>query len=71
MRSAQRFARPSMSEPTQWARLLALSQTLQLAPSCFWRLSLKEWRALVGAGHDTLTRTGFEALTSRFPDDTR
>jgi uncharacterized phage protein (TIGR02216 family) len=61
-----------MSEPTQWARLLALSQTLHLAPSCFWRLSLKEWRALVGAGHDTLTltRTDFEALTSRFPDDT-
>ncbi|HYD71991.1 MAG TPA: phage tail assembly chaperone [Candidatus Binatia bacterium] len=60
-----------MTERTPWARLLALSLTLGVAPSKFWRLSLKEWRALVSPAHETLTRAAFDALASRFPDNQR
>lgn len=60
-----------MTERTPWRRLLALSQTMGVAPAAFWRLSLKEWRALVAPGHDALTRAAFDALASRFPDEER
>lgn len=60
-----------MSDATPWPRLLALSQTLNLAPASFWRLSLREWRALVVPAKDTLTRAAFDALARRFPDKAR
>lgn len=60
-----------MAERTPWARLLGMSQTFGVAPASFWRLSLKEWRALVSPAHETLTRAAFEALASRFPDEER
>lgn len=40
-----------------------------IAPAEFWRLSLKEWRALVSPAHETLTRAAFDALARRFPDE--
>jgi uncharacterized phage protein (TIGR02216 family) len=40
-----------------------------IAPRAFWRLSLREWRALNGTGAVApLTRDELAALASRFPD---
>lgn len=60
-----------MAERTPWARLLALSQALNIEPAAFWRLSLREWRALVAPAHEGLTRAAFDALSRRFPDEQR
>ncbi|PVM90766.1 phage tail assembly chaperone [Caulobacter endophyticus] len=39
-------------------------------PQAFWRLSLKEWRALAGApSAPVLARSGLAALMARFPDE--
>ena len=40
-----------------------------IAPEAFWRLSLVEWRALTGGETEALSRTAFEALAQRFPDE--
>ncbi len=48
--------------------MLVLAQRRGIAPAAFWRLSLKEWRALAAPGESALTRAGFEALAARFPD---
>lgn len=61
----------SMSERTAWARLLSVAQILGVAPPAFWRLSVKEWRALAAPAQQTLTRAGLEALARRFPDELR
>jgi len=58
-----------MAEATPWLKLLAVAQQLGLAPAPFWRLSLKEWRALVAPANDVLTRSGLEALLQLFPDE--
>lgn len=60
-----------MIEPTPWLRLLATSASVGVAPARFWRLSVKEWRALVATEHNGLTRSAFEALLQRFPDRAR
>lgn len=60
-----------MAEATPWPRLLALSQTFGVAPAAFWRLSLREWRALVSPANDMLTRVAFEALARLHPDEQR
>ena len=56
-----------MSMP--WPAMLRLAVTLTIAPEAFWRLSLKEWRALseVGGG-DPLGRRDLAALIALFPD---
>ncbi|MEQ1707277.1 MAG: phage tail assembly chaperone [Terricaulis sp.] len=57
-------------EATPWPAMLAVALRLGVPPSCFWRLSLKEWRALIAPiGDDTLSRAGFAALAQHFPDD--
>ena len=57
------------SEPTPWPALLAAALRLGVAPAQFWRLSLKEWRALTASpASPALTRGAFEALARRFPD---
>ncbi|AYV49509.1 phage tail assembly chaperone [Caulobacter flavus] len=39
-------------------------------PDAFWRLSLKEWRALTGAQvGPALARPELAALMARFPDE--
>ena len=60
-----------MTERMPWRRLLALSQTLGVAPAQFWRLSLREWRALTAPAREALTRAAFDALARRFPDNTK
>jgi len=53
---------------TPWPALLQLALRMGIAPEAFWRLSLKEWRALASAGGEALGRAGFEDLARRFPD---
>lgn len=60
-----------MAERTPWPHLLATALSLGLAPESFWRLSIKEWRALAAPAADSLTRQAFETLTRRFPDEPR
>lgn len=48
---------------------LRLALRLGLTPAAFWRLSLKEWRALTAIGSEAvLDRTALEALRAKFPD---
>jgi uncharacterized phage protein (TIGR02216 family) len=56
-----------MTKPTPWPSLLSLAQQLCVAPADFWRLSIKEWRALVGT-EEVLSRDAFAAMMRRFPD---
>ncbi|NGM49430.1 phage tail assembly chaperone [Caulobacter sp. 602-2] len=40
-----------------------------IPPAAFWRLSLKEWRALAGTpASPVLARPDLAALMARFPD---
>lgn len=42
---------------------------LRVPPEAFWRLSLKEWRALTdGGASDALDRAALEALLGLYPD---
>jgi uncharacterized phage protein (TIGR02216 family) len=44
---------------------------LNLAPTAFWRLSMREWRALTSPLLSAqLDRAAFDALAARFPDET-
>jgi uncharacterized phage protein (TIGR02216 family) len=57
------------SERTPWNAWLSAALGAGVAPAHFWRLSLKEWRALAAApGAALLDRSGFEALAACFPD---
>ncbi len=50
--------------------MLAAALRCGVTPAYFWRLSLREWRALAApVGEDTLTRAAFTALARKFPDD--
>jgi uncharacterized phage protein (TIGR02216 family) len=54
---------------TPWRAWLAAAAGLGVAPAAFWRLSLKEWRALTQQfSAPTLDRAAFERLAARFPD---
>jgi len=48
--------------------MLAAACALGVTPASFWRLSLREWRAIVSPSHTALSRASFEALKARFPD---
>jgi uncharacterized phage protein (TIGR02216 family) len=61
--------RSPMREATPWRALLAAAAQLGVAPAAFWRLSLREWRAIAGAHVDALSREAFHALATRFPDE--
>jgi uncharacterized phage protein (TIGR02216 family) len=54
---------------TPWPLLVAAALRLGLSPAEFWRLSLKEWRAL-NSPHlsEALSRSAFESLARKFPD---
>ncbi|MBO9545696.1 phage tail assembly chaperone [Caulobacter sp.] len=53
-----------------WAAPLRLAMSLGIAPEAFWRLSLKEWRALTETpAAPVLTRTDLSALIARYPDE--
>lgn len=59
-------------ERTPWAAWLRLAVQLGAPPAAFWRLSLREWRALTATrASEALGRSAFEALAARFPDEVR
>lgn len=55
-----------------WGEMLRRAAvSFAIPPAAFWRLSLKEWRALAGEGGGAaLGRPGLAALMARFPDET-
>jgi len=60
-----------MNERTPWSTLLQRAQALCLGPAEFWRLSVREWRALVKRKEDSLSRAALEAMMQAFPDNER
>jgi len=59
-----------MSPAALWGDWLRQALSLGLPPAAFWRLSLREWRLLLGPqGPGPLSRAEFAALTHRFPDE--
>lgn len=52
--------------------MLGTSLRVGISPNAFWRLSLKEWRAMnSNADTPALARMDLDALIARFPDDQR
>lgn len=51
--------------------MLALALRLGLPPAAFWRLSVREWRALASPAQAAMSRAAFEALAQKFPDEMR
>lgn len=54
-----------------WPRQIRrASREFGIAPEAFWRLSLKEWRALTGqpTGLAPISRADLEALIDAYPD---
>ncbi|MDR6623781.1 phage tail assembly chaperone [Caulobacter segnis] len=53
-----------------WSAPLRLAVSLGLPPEAFWRLSLKEWRALTEAPPAPApSRADLSALIARYPDE--
>jgi uncharacterized phage protein (TIGR02216 family) len=53
-----------------WDAALRLALALRIPPDAFWRLSLREWRALTQTPTaPVLTRPALDALIARFPDE--
>lgn len=58
-----------MADATPWGAMLSAAGQLGVAPNLFWRLSVREWRALTAAATpERLSRVTLEALAQRFPD---
>lgn len=59
-----------MTKRTPWAQMLAAARGMSLPPEAFWRLSLREWRALSAplAEVTHMHRAAFEALSRLYPD---
>ena len=55
---------------TPWREMLVDALRMGIAPEVFWRLSLTEWRMLVGpAGGEALGRSAFDILAEGWPDE--
>ena len=55
---------------TGWDAALRLAVSLRIAPEAFWRLSLREWRAITETPKaPILSRPTLDALIARFPDE--
>lgn len=68
-RSPRRFVLPLATERTPWGAMMAAALGFGVAPSAFWRLSLREWRVLIAPPPaEVLSRVAFDALLQRFPD---
>ena len=53
-----------------WDAALRLAVSLRIPPEQFWRLSLREWRALAATPKaPILSRPTLDALIARFPDE--
>ncbi len=52
-----------------WGAALAYALRLGVTPDAFWRLSAREWLALIRAGTPpSVSRADLKALMARFPD---
>ena len=56
------------AEGTPWGAWLKTAFAFGLNPADFWRLSLKEWRALTAPAPAPFNRAAFESLAAQFPD---
>lgn len=56
-----------MMQRTPWAQWIRAAARMGVSPEAFWRLSLKEWRALttLGAAANAMTRTTLDELMAR------
>ena len=52
-----------------WAEMWRAGLRAGLSPQAFWRLSLREWRWLCGAGQGGLARQALEDLMEAYPDE--
>ena len=53
-----------------WVAPLRLALSLGVPPDAFWRLSLKEWRALTETpAAPVLSRADLSTLIARYPDE--
>lgn len=59
---------PPSNKPTPWREMLALAMRLGVLPHAFWRLSLREWRALTATAGPAMSRQALAALVEQFPD---
>lgn len=55
------------SAKSNWSAWLLAACAAGLKPAEFWRLSVREWRALA-APAPQMGRDAFDALAARFPD---
>lgn len=66
---------PDCPQPIfQWSEMMKIASQIGVAPSCFWKLSIKEWAALVSSSNtqaSTMTRSEFEKLSANFGDKKR
>lgn len=62
-----------MTRDSQWPAWIVAAARLRIAPDAFWRLSVREWRALSAplAASGALDREAFTALAARYPDNQR
>jgi len=58
----------SERDAAPWGAWIRAALMVGIEPEAFWRLSLKEWRALFDR-ESALARTDLDALMRRFPDD--
>jgi len=59
-------------EATPWAEWLRRALAAGLSPELFWRLSMREWRALMARGDAVIMpRATLDALRVQFPDETK
>jgi len=56
------------AEATPWGVWLKAAFSFGLAPEAFWRLSVKEWRALTCPNAAPFDRAALDALAAQFPD---
>ena len=53
-----------------WGEMIRRAALFGVEPAAFWRLSLKEWRWLVGGGEmSAMTGAGLERLAQAWPDE--
>lgn len=59
-----------MTERTPWAAMLVAACGMRVTPEVFWRLGLREWRAITAPmmGAEHMQRAAFESLARLYPD---
>lgn len=52
-----------------WAEMLRAAALMGIAPAQFWKLSLREWRALTTPSGPALPREQFDLMMKMRPDE--